>query len=786
MATLSVLEFDPEGRPIPFETWLDELFLLSDSRDSVSLFDHTSGASLAPPDTADSATRSQWLTRDAAARLAVRNHLPLAERAHFGQHKTAKALYDAVVARYSSPAIVALGCLILPYLFPELSSFATVVNLITHLRTSDTRYRAALKAEDHFLTLDPTDLTVDLLEERLLAAETSIVAVGAARGTLARPSLRSAPPPPLPPLLLLLLLSTSLVLRRSALLLLLVGSAAAARAREARVVEVAAGWGGGGGAGGGGGGGGSGGGSGGGGGGGGGSGGGGGGARGGSGSGGGGGGGGRSGGGGSGGGPAGAVQRQQQQRPRETLTPQQLREWFAQRGASGGSARCPYVIRTGDRAGQTCGKFHTQHRCFSRLDDAWRAEFGDEAELPRWAELRRSGVDIFALDYDAILAAMYALTATSPTLRWTGEVGDASVFRVWGSRAFVRDTSADKLSSRAIPCVFLGFPPDAPGWQFYHPTSRSVLSTQDVTFDESVPFYRLFPYRTAPLPPPPLFLAPGPPLVDPLLPQGPSLSGVSHVDPLPLAEPVEVTGDSGAAGGGPARGAEPGGAEPGGAEPEREEPGGAEPERVEPGGTESGGAEPRGAASAGGPTVELLGLKALPLETLELEALDLETLALWALEPEALGLEAQELEALTLEILELEVLAVLGLLVLEVLVLEALWSLSPHSSCSNGLLGAPAFGVALLELETLRLEALELEALELETLKLEPLELGALELEALELKALALEALELQALELEVPALEALALEVLELEALELHVLELEALALEALELEAL
>ncbi|CAI7899381.1 unnamed protein product [Closterium sp. NIES-54] len=42
---------------------------------------------------------------------------------------------------------------------------------------------------------------------------------------------------------------------------------------------------------------------------------------------------------------------------------------------------------------------------------------------------------------------------TSPTLRWTGKVGDASVFRVWGSRAFVRDTSADKLSARAIPCV---------------------------------------------------------------------------------------------------------------------------------------------------------------------------------------------------------------------------------------------------------------------------------------------------------------------------------------------
>ncbi|CAI7900712.1 unnamed protein product, partial [Closterium sp. NIES-54] len=50
---------------------------------------------------------------------------------------------------------------------------------------------------------------------------------------------------------------------------------------------------------------------------------------------------------------------------------------------------------------------------------------------------------------------------------------------------FIRDLSADKLSSRAVPCVFLSFPPDAPGWQFYHPTLRRVLSSQDVTFDES-------------------------------------------------------------------------------------------------------------------------------------------------------------------------------------------------------------------------------------------------------------------------------------------------------------
>ncbi|CAI7830503.1 unnamed protein product, partial [Closterium sp. NIES-54] len=200
---------------------------------------------------------------------------------------------------------------------------------------------------------------------------------------------------------------------------------------------------------------------------------------------------------------------------------------------------------------------------------------------------------LFAVQYAAHqlnLQPRVSLPETSPTLQWTGKVGDASVFRVWGSRAFVRDSSADKLSPRAVPCIFLGFRPDAPGWQFYHPTSRRVLSSQDVTFDESVPYYRLFPYHTAPLPPPPLFLAPGPPPVDPLPPQGPAPSGVSQVDAV---EPVKVAVESGAT-----RGAEPAGAGSGGAEPGGAESGGAESGGAESGGAEPGGAKPGGAGSA--------------------------------------------------------------------------------------------------------------------------------------------------------------------------------------------
>ncbi|CAI5950101.1 unnamed protein product [Closterium sp. NIES-65] len=928
MASPPVLAFDAEGRPVKFDTWLDDLhlFLQLTAKEHISLYDHALGHATAPAATADSTARSQWQTRDAHARFAIRNSLPIDEREHFGQHKTAEALYTAVVARYSSPASAALGRLSLPYLFPDLASFLTVADLITHLRTSEARFRAAMP--DEFLATNPPPLWITLyhLVTRL------------------PDSLRSGVlPPPFFPLSPLLLLSTSLVLRKSGLRLLR-ADATAARARGARAVVVTAGVAvvgevvaGGGGAGGGGGSGGGGGGSGEGGG------------RGGGGSGGGGGrGGGRGwggrGGGGGSGGRGGTGQGQQ-----HTPSPQEVREWYSQHGGGGGGGlSCTYVIRTGDRTGQPCGGPHATQRCFARLSDAWRVQFPQATELPRWLDLLKKGIDIYALDFDAILSAMYVMSTsgegseylsvppdpgirtsasaapgthvsatpgagkaaalgacvssppgtvstpalhtftldsgasrcffrdrtaleplarpvavsladpsggpviatsstvlpcpavpsgtlsglhlpsfstnlvagsalqdggvhqftpayervthctcartgrhlatftrqpgsdlytlttdspqvaasasafasasgqlsapcscrslahetvlwhhrlghpsvqrlramhsrylvsglprvlpplppspappclpcvegrqraaphsssfppttaplqtlhmdvwgparvrgqgqeryflivvddysryttvfplrtkgevpdvlipwirrarlqlserfrsdfpvlrlhsdrggefssdllaaycaehgieqsftlpaspqqngvaerriglvmevartslihaaapqflwpfavryaahqlnlwprvslpeTSPTLLWTGEVGDASRFRVWGSRAFVRDSTADKLSSRAVPCVFLGFVPDAPGWQFYHATSRRVLPSQDVTFDESVPYYRLFPYRTSPLPPPPLFLAPGAGVVDPLPPQG--------------------------------------------------------------------------------------------------------------------------------------------------------------------------------------------------------------------------------------------------------------------------
>ncbi|CAI7748843.1 unnamed protein product [Closterium sp. NIES-53] len=110
---------------------------------------------------------------------------------------------------------------------PVLSDIAIVEDLVSHLRTSGTRYRTTFRAEfldrnqppmfitlyfivtrlpdslhsvrDHFLSLDPTSLTVNLLEQHLLAAETSALAVGAARGTPRPPFFEGCSPSPLAP-----------------------------------------------------------------------------------------------------------------------------------------------------------------------------------------------------------------------------------------------------------------------------------------------------------------------------------------------------------------------------------------------------------------------------------------------------------------------------------------------------------------------------------------------------------------------------------------------------------
>ncbi|CAI7812535.1 unnamed protein product [Closterium sp. NIES-54] len=624
MATPSVLTFDAEGRAVDFEVWVDDLqiFLQCDRADGLSLFYLTSGASPGPPATADSTVRSQWATRDAAARLAVRRHLPTTEQAHFSQYRSAQTLYDAVVARYSSPATAALSRLFLPYLFPDLAAFPTVADLITHLRTSDTHYRAALPAE--FCAKNPPPLYLTLYY-------VSIVAVGASRGDPRTPIFEGCSPSPLLPSVTSaavadlggfesvgaasapsgsrrtgrskrgrgtpLMSASGQVAASSQVLAAASGSSPESapcscrllshqtllwhhrlghpslprlRGMASRVLRAA---------------------------------------------------------------PH-SSEFPPTEAPLQTL---HMDVWGPARVRGQGHER--YFLLVVDDYSRYTTVFPLRSKgevtevlidwiraARLRLRESFGSDFlvlrlhsdrGGEFSSTRLgafcraqgirqtftlpAPPQQNGIAERRIGMVMDVARTSMIHAAAPHFLWPFAVGDASAFRVWGSRAFVRDLSANKLSPRAVPCVFLGFPSDAPGWQFYHPTSRHVLSSQDVTFDESVPYYRLFPYRTASLPPPPLFLAPGPPPVDPLPPQGPAPSGVSQVDAV---EPVEVAVDSGAATGAEPAGAGSGGAGSGGAETEGAEPGGAgtwgaEPGGAESGGTETWGAEPGGAATGG-------------------------------------------------------------------------------------------------------------------------------------------------------------------------------------------
>ncbi|CAI7908573.1 unnamed protein product, partial [Closterium sp. NIES-54] len=114
----------------------------------------------------------------------------------------------------------------------------------------------------------------------------------------------------------------------------------------------------------------------------------------------------------------------------------------------------------------------------------------------------------FALQYAAHqinLQPRVSMPETSPTLWWTGKVGDASAFRVWGSRAFVRDLSANKLSflasSSASPLTRLVGSFTTPPRAVFCPPRTSHLTSRFRTTVSS-------PTALLPSPPPPLFLTP--------------------------------------------------------------------------------------------------------------------------------------------------------------------------------------------------------------------------------------------------------------------------------------
>ncbi|CAI7923895.1 unnamed protein product [Closterium sp. NIES-54] len=215
----------------------------------------------------------------------------------------------------------------------------------------------------------------------------------------------------------------------------------------------------------------------------------------------------------------------------------------------------------------------------------------------------------FAVQYAAHqinLQPHVSLPETTPTLRWTGKVGEVSGNLELLS-AILQQTSCPPVpfpaSSLASPLTHLGGSSTTPPRVVFCPLRTSRLTSVGVrgvgvrvvgtVVDSAVdgagravpdklcvdsPVLGLLPPPDGllmdhdPSHHPPPWVAVLPPHLascsvlsgHPLPPQGPAPSGVSQIDP---AEPVEVAVDSGAARGAEPAGAGNGGAEPGGAEP---------------------------------------------------------------------------------------------------------------------------------------------------------------------------------------------------------------------------
>ena len=101
----------------------------------------------------------------------------------------------------------------------------------------------------------------------------------------------------------------------------------------------------------------------------------------------------------------------------------------------------------------------------------------------------------------------------TPIELWMKKKPDVSYFRIFGCKAFVyvHKDKRSKLEPKAKIMIFVGYEPGSKGYRFWDPSSRTIILSRDVQFDESS-----FPNRNQPAPgPPPVYPSPELELVPP-------------------------------------------------------------------------------------------------------------------------------------------------------------------------------------------------------------------------------------------------------------------------------
>jgi hypothetical protein len=82
----------------------------------------------------------------------------------------------------------------------------------------------------------------------------------------------------------------------------------------------------------------------------------------------------------------------------------------------------------------------------------------------------------------------HATAPITPFERLLGAPPSYNHLRVFGCLCYPNQTAITphKLSARSTACVFLGYPPDHRGYRCFDLTSRRVITSRHVVFDETV------------------------------------------------------------------------------------------------------------------------------------------------------------------------------------------------------------------------------------------------------------------------------------------------------------
>nr|GEU32645.1 retrovirus-related Pol polyprotein from transposon TNT 1-94 [Tanacetum cinerariifolium] len=93
----------------------------------------------------------------------------------------------------------------------------------------------------------------------------------------------------------------------------------------------------------------------------------------------------------------------------------------------------------------------------------------------------------YAIEYAACILNMVPTKKVERTtyVIWHRKAPKLSYLRVWGCEAPVKRDTPDKLDSKSIKCIFIGYPKETIGYYFYNPLENKIYVARNVEFFEN-------------------------------------------------------------------------------------------------------------------------------------------------------------------------------------------------------------------------------------------------------------------------------------------------------------